>query len=111
VTPDPAFAFSVLDPSTPTALARIAPFWRDVWDRGSDHWLLQAGQYTMTPDRRPLIGGTLVHGLFVNTGYSGHGVMASPAASRLVVAAITGAAEPNPFRPDRAFARAHEGVL
>ncbi len=111
VTPDPAFAFSVLDPSRPTALARIAPFWRDVWDRGSDHWLLQAGQYTMTPDRRPLIGGTPVRGLFVNTGYSGHGVMASPAASRLVVAEITGASEPNPFRPDRAFARAHEGAL
>ena len=113
VTPDPGLAFDLLDPTSPSALARIAPFWRGVWKRGSDHWLLQAGQYTMTPDRRPLLGETSVRGLFVNTGYSGHGVMAGPAGSRLVVDAVIGAraAERAPFRPDRTFAPAHGGVL
>jgi len=113
VTPDPGFAFEVLDPSSPAALARVSPFWGEVWDRGSDHWLLQAGQYTMTPDRRPLIGETDVEGLFVNTGYSGHGVMTSPGAGRILAEVLTGARVPedNPFRPDRAFASPHRGVL
>src|SRR5207245_1628201 len=81
-------------------------FWRDVWERGSDHWLLQAGQYTVTPDHRPLIGETAVPGLFVNTGYSGHGIMLGPAAGRICIDALTGAAgaSANPFRPDRVLA-------
>lgn len=113
VTPDPSFAFELLDPSSSSALARISPFWREVWERGSDHWLLQAGQYTMTPDRRPLIGETEVQGLYVNTGYSGHGVMASPGASRILAEMLTGSrdAKDNPFRPDRRFAERHQGVL
>ncbi|HVM12596.1 MAG TPA: FAD-dependent oxidoreductase [Actinomycetota bacterium] len=111
VTPDPSFAFSVLDPRSPAALARIAPFWHSVWERGSDHWVLQAGQYTMTPDRRPLIGQTALPGLWVNTGYSGHGVMMSPAASSLVVDGIVGRDRTNAFRPDREFAVPHTGVL
>jgi len=39
--------------SSPTSVARLAPFWRNVWARGGGHWMLQAGQYTMTPDRPP----------------------------------------------------------
>jgi sarcosine oxidase subunit beta len=113
VAPDPGFAFQVLDPAGPAALARVAPFWRDVWDRGSAPWFLQAGQYTMTPDRRALIGETEVTGLYVNTGYSGHGVMASPAASRILAEVMTGKRTPddNPFRPHRVFAQPHQGVL
>src|SRR5439155_650088 len=63
----------------------------------------QAGQYTYTPDRRPLLGPTVVPGLAVNTGYSGHGIMGSIGGSRRAVDAITGALSPgaNPFRPDR----------
>jgi sarcosine oxidase subunit beta len=106
VPPDPGFAFQVLDPNSPSSVARITPFWRDVWDRGSSHWMLQAGQYTMTPDRRPLIGPTPIEGLYVNTGYSGRGVMAGPAGSRHLADVLTGKTRPedNPYRPDRAFA-------
>lgn len=100
---DPSFAFAVLDPASPLAAARITPFWRDVWERGAPAWFLQAGQYTMTPDHRPLVGETPVEGLWVNTGYSGHGVMGSPAAGRILADVMTGAVRPedNPFRPDR----------
>jgi sarcosine oxidase subunit beta len=104
---DHGFPFEVLDPAGPLAAARIAPFWRDVWERGAPAWFLQAGQYTMTPDHRPLVGETAVRGLWVNTGYSGHGVMASPAASRILADLLTGrlATDANPFRQDREFRR------
>jgi sarcosine oxidase, subunit beta len=97
---DHRFAFHLLDPSSPQAAARIVPFWRDVWERGSDHWLLQAGQYTVTPDFRPLIGPSALDGLFVNTGYSGHGIMLSAGAGRLLAEEVTGAGASNPFRFD-----------
>jgi len=102
---DHRFAFQLLDPASPVAVARVVPFWRDVWQRGSDHWLLQAGQYTVTPDHRPIIGESSVPGLFVNTGYSGHGIMLGPAAGQVCVDLLTGAspAAANPFRLDRAF--------
>jgi sarcosine oxidase, subunit beta len=102
---DHRFAFALLDPSSPHSVARTAPFWRDVWERGSDHWLLQAGQYVVTPDFRPLIGRTQIEGLHVNTGYSGHGIMLSPAASRFVSEAIAGGSNPNPFSPLRKVER------
>jgi sarcosine oxidase subunit beta len=99
---DHRFAFGLLDPSSPAAVARVVPFWHDVWDRGSDHWLLQAGQYTVTPDFRPLIGVTPIEALFVNTGYSGHGIMLSPAGGRILADAIVSdGAAANAFRPDR----------
>ena len=55
------------------------------------------------------IRATAIGGLFVNTGYCGHGVMQSPAGSRRLVDVVTGAAEPDsPFRVDRPFdARSH----
>jgi sarcosine oxidase, subunit beta len=101
---DHSFVFDLLDPESPIALARVSPFWRDVWERGSDPWVLQAGQYTMTPDRRPLIG-ALGEGLYVNTGYCGHGVMCSAAGARHLADVLTGRVsdEGNPYRPDRAF--------
>ncbi len=97
------FAFGLLDPRSDHALARIAPFWAQAWDSPGLEWWLQAGQYTYTPDHRPLLGPSPVPGLVVNTGYSGHGIMASIGGSRRVVDAITGKLEPaeNPFRPDR----------
>jgi len=100
---DPAFAFQLLNPASPFSVARVVPFWREVWDRGAAPWLLQAGQYTMTPDHRPLIGPSSIEGLWVNTGYSGHGIMLGPAGSRLLVDLLTGKAESNPFAPGRAF--------
>jgi sarcosine oxidase subunit beta len=98
---DHRFAFELLDPASPSSVARVVPFWRNVWERGSDQWLLQAGQYTVTPDHRPLIGRTAIDGLFVNAGHDGHGVMLSVAAGRLLVDEITGAGAPSTFRLDR----------
>jgi sarcosine oxidase, subunit beta len=97
------FAFGLLDPTSDHALARVAPFWRDVWSSSHLQWWLQAGQYTYTPDRRPLLGPTTVPGLSVNTGYSGHGIMGSIGGSRRTVDAITGRLKlkDNPFRPHR----------
>jgi sarcosine oxidase subunit beta len=100
---DHRFAFRLLDPSSPVAAARVVPFWRDVWERGADHWLLQAGQYTVTPDYRPIIGPTGVEGLFINTGYSGHGIMLSVAGARILAEALVGGDDDGPFRPDRVF--------
>jgi sarcosine oxidase subunit beta len=108
---DPAFAFQLLDPTSPFSVARVVPFWREVWDRGAVPWLLQAGQYTMTPDHRPLIGPLSIEGLWVNTGYSGHGIMLGPAGSRLLVDLLTGKAESNPFSPGRAFERREPPTL
>jgi sarcosine oxidase subunit beta len=105
VATDPSFAFQLLEPSGPASLGRVVPFWRDVWERGDAHWLLQAGQYTVTPDHRPLIGPAGPQGLFVNTGYSGHGIMLGPAGGRLLADLLTGAApDDGPFAVDRAFA-------
>lgn len=105
VTPSHRFALRLLDPRSPVSVARATPFWRDIWERGAVNWIVQGGQYTMTPDHRPLIGATDVDGLFVNTGYSGHGIMSSPAGSQLLIDLLTGAvpAGENPFRLDRPF--------
>lgn len=100
---DPGFAFELLDPASPTAVAQTAPFWAEVWQRNAAHWIVQAGQYTMTPDHWPLIGETAVAGVHVNTGYSGHGIMLSPAGSRRLADLLVGDLTPaeNIFRPDR----------
>jgi sarcosine oxidase, subunit beta len=105
VPPDHGRALGVLDPTSPTSVARVAPFWRDVWERNSTTWLIHAGQYTMTPDHRPLLGETDIEGLWMNTGYSGHGIMGSPAGSRHLIDVLTGTIAPdyNPFSVDRTF--------
>jgi sarcosine oxidase subunit beta len=104
---DPDFAPRLLDPASPVAMARAVPAWEEVW-RGSAQWAVQAGQYTMTPDQRPLIGETEVAGLYVNTGYCGHGVMAGPGGGELLAGLLDGEAPAgrNPFRLDRRFHRA-----
>ncbi len=106
------FAFRLLDPRSPQSVARVSPFWERVWERGPA-WLLAAGQYEYTPDHRPYVGETSVRGLFVNGGYSGHGIMGSTGGSRLLADLLSGrttgpdwAIHPkrpadNPFRPDR----------
>ena len=97
------FYFGLLDPASGHNVARVAPFWRQVWQRGAGPFFLMAGQYTYTPDHRPLLGPTAVAGLGLNTGYSGHGIMGSAGGSRLAVDALLGRVAPddNPFRPDR----------
>jgi sarcosine oxidase subunit beta len=107
------FAFQLLDPASPVAAARVAPFWRHAWEDGAFHWLLQAGQYTVTPDHRPLIGMTAIEGLYVNTGYSGHGIMLGPAGGRVMADLLRGKLPPgeSPFGLDRAFAEREPPTL
>ncbi|MFQ5948484.1 MAG: NAD(P)/FAD-dependent oxidoreductase [Acidimicrobiia bacterium] len=113
VPPDYGHAFRVLHPDGPTSLARVAPFWREVWEHSGATWLMHSGQYTVTPDHRPLLGSTAIEGLYVNTGYSGHGIMGSPAGSRHLLDVITGRIpEPeNPFRLDREFVKREMDLL
>jgi sarcosine oxidase subunit beta len=94
--PEPGFAERVLH-----SVARITPFWRDV--RPDPSWPVLCGFYTVTPDHRPLIDATPVDGLYVNTGYSGHGVMSSIGGARHLVQVITGRTRENPFALDRTF--------
>lgn len=106
------WAFALLDPTSPAGLARVAPFWRQIWERGAS-WVLQAGQYEYTPDHLPYLGPTAIEGLHLNGGYSGHGVMASAGGSRLVIDRLLG--RPHPvaaaFAPDRPFRRREQDVL
>lgn len=100
----PDLAFTDLVLRDPDGVARLAPFWRGIADAGArPHDLLTAGQYTLTPDHRPLIGAApRTSGLWLNTGYSGHGIMGAPAGARLLADLMTRAQpEPNPFAPDR----------
>jgi sarcosine oxidase, subunit beta len=110
---DVGFYFELLDPRSPHAVARVAPFWRRVWERNDALWFQTAGQYTYTADHRPLLGPSEVPGLSINTGYSGHGVMGSAGGSRLAVDAMLGkvAPEENPFRVGRAMAERGFDVL
>ena len=108
---DHAVRVPAAGPASPVAVARVVPFWRDVWDRGADHWHLQAGQYTVTPDYRPIIGPTGVDGLFVNTGYSGHGIMLSVAGGRILAEALLDPNGASPLRPDRVFEPAPQPTL
>jgi len=86
------------------AIGAFSPFWIDVArNLARSNVTVEAGQYDMTPDAKPLIGPTGVEGLHLNTGYSGHGIMGSPAGARLCVDAMLGRLPPsrNPFRPAR----------
>jgi sarcosine oxidase subunit beta len=113
VPPSDRFVFDVLDPASPNSVARLSPFWADVWRRRTQHWFVRAGQYDLTPDHRPLIGALGIPGLFANTGYSGHGVMMSAGGGRLLADVVSGhaTAERNPFRPERTFAERERDVL
>jgi glycine/D-amino acid oxidase-like deaminating enzyme len=99
------WAFRVLDPRSPDAIARLTPFWAEVWKRGDLHWFARAGQYDCTPDHKPYVGATPVPGLFVSCGSSGHGIMTSAGLGRRVADSIAGRLEhaDNPFRVDRPF--------
>lgn len=89
-------------------VARLSPFWWDIAEglrRESVH--LSAGQYTNTFDKKPVIGEHPdVGGLYLNLGYSGHGIMGSPDGGRRLADLMTGKAseDQNPFGFER-FAR------
>ncbi len=116
-------AFRLLDPASPVSVARISPFWAETWRSGGAPFSVQAGQYEVTPDHRPYISPTAIDGLWLNGGYSGHGVMGSAGGSRLLVDLIGGrsTAPPggltadadgrSPFRADRRFEERERDVL
>jgi glycine/D-amino acid oxidase-like deaminating enzyme len=86
-------------------VGRLSPFWRELAaGLTPDGSLFTAGLYTVTPDHKPLIGpANATDGLWLNTGYSGHGVMGAPSGSRLLadVMASRVLAGDNPFHPGR----------
>ncbi len=51
----------------------------------ASHW---AGLYEVTPDAHPIFGGTPVEGLFLVTGFSGHGFMHGPISGKLMAELI-----------------------
>jgi sarcosine oxidase subunit beta len=83
-------------------VARDSPFWDEIAERlVQSNVTVEAGLYDMSPDTHPIIGAVGgVTGLYVNSGYSGHGVMGSPAGARRLADLITGKdkEETNPFR-------------
>jgi len=89
---------------------RVAPFWEGVIARLTrDNLFLSAGQYTITPDAKPILGPHPdIPGLYFNLGYSGHGVMAAPEGSRMCIDMMMGRLKPetSPFRFTRFRERA-----
>jgi len=103
VPPDPGFPALILGDAR--GVGRLSPFWRTLAPTlPAGAFDLVAGQYTMTPDHKPLIGAALrTEGLWLHTGYSGHGIMGSPSGAKLLANLIAGLqpAADNPFRPSR----------
>jgi glycine/D-amino acid oxidase-like deaminating enzyme len=85
--------------------ARLVPFWAQVAEKLTrDNVFLSAGQYTCTPDNKPIIGPySCVPGMYFNLGYAGHGIMASAGGARLLVDLVLNPAAnaDNPFHYER----------
>lgn len=109
VAPDADFAAVAMD-----ACARLVPFWDEVASqlRASDV-KVAAGQYSVTPDSKPLIGESKIDGLYFLTGDNGFGVEAAPQAARHLIKLMTGELSPeqNPFRVDRPMQKTKKLVL
>jgi sarcosine oxidase subunit beta len=84
---NPRFIHQVLE-----GVYRLCPFWLDVAESlKRDQVYVQAGQYTVTPDDKPIIGPhPEIGGLYFNTGYSGHGIMGAPGGGRLLADLVIG---------------------
>ncbi len=108
VSPDPNFTFRVME-----GVYRLNPFWLEVAETlKRDNVFLHAGQYTVSPDHNPLIGPVPGHpGLWVISGFSGHGIMATPASTRLLADLLSGrvSLDDNPYAVDRPGLDAAEG--
>lgn len=96
---DPEPATGLLDAAMKN-LARDFPAFRGVGV--AERW---AGLIDATPDAVPVISGVdALPGLFVATGFSGHGFGIGPGAGRLMAELVTGAppvVDPTPFRLSR----------
>lgn len=79
------------------ALAEVLPFFKEL--RVVQSW---AGAMDVTPDAIPVIGEVAqLPGLFLSTGYSGHGFGIAPGAGQLMAQLLTGErplVDPQPFR-------------
>ena len=64
-----------------THAVRRVPVFEELEVNPSRAW---AGLYEMTPDHHPVLGASPVGGLFFATGFSGHGVMHSPATGKIL---------------------------
>jgi len=106
VSPDPNFTFRVME-----GVYRLNPFWLDVAESlKRDNVFLHAGQYTVSPDHNPLIGPVAERpGLWVISGFSGHGVMAAPASAHLLADLMSGQVQESPFALTRASLSAGSG--
>jgi glycine/D-amino acid oxidase-like deaminating enzyme len=56
---------------------------------------VDGGYYTKTPENRPLVGALPVKGAFINSAYSGFGIMSACAGGELLAAHVTGGALPS----------------
>ncbi len=87
------------------AVAELVPLWAQIAARLRRQDVhLTAGQYPSTPDENPIIDAyDPIPGLYINAGYGGHGIMASPEGGRLLVDIMLRRALPvaNPFRLER----------
>ena len=109
VAPDADFAALAMD-----ACARVSPFWDEVASQlHSGDVKIAAGQYSITPDSKPLIGESQIGGLYFLTGDNGFGVESGPQAARHLIKIMTGELSPqqNPFRLDRAMSKTKKLVL
>jgi len=102
---DWSFPAMVLDPRSPYSAGRVSPFWnRATNPLNKSNLDLCAGQYTYTPDHMPIIGPcSVVPGLYLNIGYSGHGIMGAPEGGRRLARLIVGQTSDsdNPFSFER----------
>ena len=102
---DWTFPVMLLDPSSPWSAGRLSLFWNEASNLlHKSNIDLSAGQYIYTPDHMPIIGPcATVPGLFVNTGYSGHGIMGGPEGGSRLTQFIIGQAldSNNPFSLER----------
>jgi sarcosine oxidase subunit beta len=73
---DPEFALRIAEP-----LESRFPL---VADAGLDMRRSWAGLYEVTPDHHAVVGATSVPGFYVASGFSGHGIMHSPATGRVM---------------------------
>ncbi|MCL6432139.1 MAG: FAD-binding oxidoreductase [Anaerolineae bacterium] len=87
------------------AVSELSPFWEGIAARlRREQVYLSAGQYPCTPDNNPVIDAyDPIPGLYLNIGYGGHGIMASPEGGRLMAELLMGRmpAEVEPFRLSR----------
>ena len=73
------------DPEFPERIAEaLMRRFPDVADAGIDRRRSWAGLYEVTPDHHAILGACAVPGFFLANGFSGHGIMNSPAAGRAV---------------------------